>query len=85
MLFSSAFAVSAASNFEEYIYDTKGESVEAPQTYKPVNVIYGSEETNTTFSAPKDIDIDDKGNLYLLDTGNNRILIYDSEMNLKKE
>ena len=85
MLFSSSIAVSAASNFEEYIYDTTGESVEAPQTYKPVSVYYGDEETGKIFSSPSDIDVDEKGKVYLLDSGNNRIVLYNSDIKLEKE
>lgn len=85
MLLSSSYTVFAASNFEEYIYDTSGESVEAPQTYKPTNVLYGNEQTEKTFSSPKDMDIDENGDLYLLDSGNDRIVVYDSDFNLIKE
>ncbi len=85
MLFSSSIVVSAASNFEEYIYDTMGESVKAPQTYKPVSVLYGNEETEKIFSSPKDIDVDENGKLYLLDSGNNRIVLYNSDIKLEKE
>lgn len=76
----SALVVSADSNYEEYIYTTNGESVEAPQSYSPVKVFYGDEDTDKVFSAPRDIDVDQKGNLYILDSGNNRIVVYDSEL-----
>lgn len=78
----SFFTVSAESNYEEYIYNTSGESIEAPQTYKPIKVIYGDEETDTVFSSPKDIDVDENGNVYLLDSGNDRILVYKPDFSL---
>lgn len=82
ILSCTAFTVSADSNYEEYIYDTSGESIEAPQTYKPVKVLYGDEETEKGFSSPQDIDVDKNGNSYLLDSGNNRILVYNPDFSL---
>ena len=71
-----ALTVSADSNYEEYIYATNGQSVEAPESYSPVKILYGDEETEQVFSAPRDIDVDQKGNSYILDPGNNRIVVY---------
>lgn len=78
----SVFSVSAASNYEEYVYNTAGESVAAPTSYSPSSVIYGNEQTDISFSSPQDIFVDDSGNLYVLDSGNDRILIYDSNLSV---
>ncbi|MDD4414905.1 MAG: hypothetical protein PHR14_10265, partial [Oscillospiraceae bacterium] len=83
LLISGGLTAGAYSNFEEYIYSTAGESVPAPQTYAPVKVIYGDEDTDRVFSAPKDADTDESGNLYILDSGNNRIVVYDSDLTFK--
>jgi len=83
LLISGGLTAGAYSNFEEYIYSTAGESVPAPQTYAPVKVIYGYEDTDRVFSAPKDADTDESGNLYILDSGNNRIVVYDSDLTFK--
>lgn len=74
---------SAASNFEEYNYSTSGEAVPAPKTYEPTAVYYGNEETDLKFSAPQDIAADAEGNVYLLDSGNNRLVVYDTDFHLK--
>lgn len=80
---SAVFTVSAASNFEEYNYSTDGKAVPAPKTYEPTAVYYGNEETDLQFSLPQDIATDSEGNLYLLDSGNDRLLIYDVDFQLK--
>lgn len=76
-------SVSAESNYEEYNYSTTGEAVPAPKTYEPTMVYYGDEATDLTFSSPQDIATDSQGNLYLLDSGNNRLVVYDENFNLK--
>ncbi len=80
IVFSISFSVAADSNYEEYMYNTSGESVAAPQSYSPTAVIYGNEQTDYAFSAPRDIYVDSNGNLYLLDTGNDRIVVYNSDL-----
>ena len=80
---STMITVSAGSNFEEYNYSTTGEAVPAPKTYEPTAVYYGNEETDLKFSAPQDIATDNDGNLYLLDPGNDRLMIYDVDFRLK--
>lgn len=83
IIISASFTVKAESNYEEYVYNTAGESVASPQTYSPLKVIYGNEETAVAFSSPQDICTDKNNNLYLLDSGNNRLLVYDEHLNLK--
>ena len=48
-LLATPLAVSADSNYKEYIYDTSGESVPAPASYQPQQVLYGNEETAQPF------------------------------------
>lgn len=74
----------ADSNYKEYIYNTEGESVAAPRSYQVAAVICGDEETGKVFSAPRDLGCDKNGNLYVLDSGNNRIVVYDSSFKLKE-
>lgn len=83
LFISGGLTAGAYSNFHEYIYNTAGESVPAPQTYAPVRVIYGDEDTGKVFSAPKDADTDGDGNLYILDSGNDRIVVYDAQLAFK--
>lgn len=79
---TSVFSVSANSNYEEYVYNTAGESVAAPTSYSSVSVIYGNEETDVSFSSPQDIFVDDSGNLYILDSGNDRIMVYNTDLSV---
>lgn len=84
-LLATPLAVSADSNYKEYIYDTSGESVPAPASYQPQQVLYGNEETAQPFSAPKDMACDGEGRLYVLDTGNDRIVVLDRSLHLVQE
>ena len=84
-LLVTPLAASADSNYKEYIYNTAGEAVPAPASYQPRQVVYGNEMTAQSFSAPKDMACDDEGRLYVLDTGNDRIVVLDAAMQLVRE
>ena len=72
--------VSASEPYENYTYSYEGEPETEPQAYYPYQVIdaelFGIEE----LSSPSDIFQADTGNLYIADTGNNRIVELDSKM-----
>lgn len=82
-MFGMTFTVSADSNYKEYTYSMQGESIPTPATYKVCEIIEGDADTDVQFSEPKDIAHDNDGNLYVLDSGNNRIVIYDKDLSFK--
>lgn len=87
--------VGAASAYQTYTYSIDGEALYSPDAYTAVKTLnYASmgldataTETNTTggLNASKDVVTDEAGNVYIADTGNSRILIFDRYYNLKKE
>ncbi len=73
--------VLAADNlsYNGYNYDAYGTSTPAPEGYEPISSFSGSELPCGAFNSPQDIFAADDGNIYIADTGNNRIVVLDSE------
>ncbi len=82
-------AVSAIVPYESYTYDIDGFSVPSPHAYVPDVLVDSAYITQLNdglgipMSGPSDIETDAKGNVYITDKGNNRIVITDSEYRLK--
>jgi len=72
----------AQSNFNSYSYDEWDESVAAPASYRPVMARNGLEIGSGSLNTPQDFFMDADGHLYVADTGNNRILILNAELEL---
>lgn len=72
--------VQALSDSGSYLYDTNGKSVSAPSSYTASRVVYGEELGIGALSAPSDLYVDEDSNLYIADTGNDRIVVTDSNM-----
>lgn len=71
--------------YTNYTYAEAGGSiVEAPQAYLPKTVIYGSSLGIDNFNIPTDIDVDKNGDIYILDEGNNRVVIVSEDFKLKQ-
>ena len=87
ILMGSALPVCAAEStlpYSNYIFSEQGATViHSPQAYVPSRVIYGNEWECGALCEPADIDVDQNGNVYILDTGNNRIVVLDSVLDLK--
>lgn len=84
VMVSSEMQVSAQSNFNSYTYDEWDTSVAAPASYQPVCAKNGLEIGAGALNTPQDLFMDADGHLYVADTGNNRILILDDELNLQE-
>ncbi len=84
----SALPVSASTAevpYENYIYSESDKSaIPCPQAYLPSVEIFGSSLGIGEMKSPTDLDADDNGDIYILDTGNNRVVVLNSDLSLKK-
>jgi DNA-binding beta-propeller fold protein YncE len=75
----------ASSTYPSYTYDEWGGAVSAPESYLPGKIKNGFELGCGPLKEPKDFFMDGNGRLYISDTGNNRIIITDEQLNLMDE
>lgn len=68
--------------YPAYTYDEWNTSKITPQNYLPEKVLTGESLASGAFKNPQDICVGTDGKLYVADTGNDRILVFDSDMNL---
>ena len=73
-----------AAGYISYNYNSKGNSVKTPMPYTAVKEISGLDLGIGEFSKPGDIYRDYKGNIYICDSGNNRIVVLNSDLTLQK-
>lgn len=67
--------------YEVYNYDRWGEAIPSQAGYLAERSISGEDFDIEHFSSPNDIFKDDNDNFYLVDSGNNRIVVFDSQFN----
>lgn len=80
----SSFAISvSASVYDSYTYNNKDEEIPIQDSYKVEKVVSSKGEFGSFFS-PSDVAVDEDGFVYVLDTGNNRVVIFDNNLNYKK-
>lgn len=68
--------------YNNYIYDYWGDSIPGPQAYLPSKVISGDDLKVGTLRNPGDMFITEDGRFYIADTGNNRIVVVDHNLEL---
>ncbi len=69
--------------YQGYIYDSYDKSNPAPVGYEPEKVVNQNVLGLQSIGRLYDMDFDDEGNLYVLDSDNSSIYILDANMNLK--
>ena len=68
-----------------YTYDNWGKSIPAPDSYIVQTVITGENCGTTSFNEPQDVFTDRDNNIYIADTGNNRIVVLDKQYSFTRE
>lgn len=66
-----------AQPYQSYTYSYQGQAVESPHAYTPQAVWQGDTLGVGKFKDPSDLFVDDRGWIYIADSGNNRIVIFD--------
>ena len=74
----------AQDTFNSYTYDEWDESQKAPAGYAPVMVKNGMEIGTGNWKTPSDFFMDDDGLLYVADTGNERLIVLDENLELQE-
>lgn len=75
----------SAAPYRSYNYTTEKEETASPDLYSVNKVIYGSLLDCGSFIEAQDLFVDANDQLYLLDSANSRVLIFDSDYNFKRE
>lgn len=70
--------------YQGYTYNSYGERVPAPNAYLPQKVITGDDLGVGQMTRPTDIFVDENDDVYVVDSGNGRVLILDKSFKLKK-
>ena len=78
-LMIAAIPVGAYSSYQTYTYDIDGKPLSSPDAYTPLDQLIDSSimGLSKSLSSVNDMIVDDDKNIYLADTGNNRIVILD--------
>ncbi|OBR62252.1 hypothetical protein A7K91_01085 [Paenibacillus oryzae] len=74
-----------ASPYEGYTYNYWGQAVKSPIAFLPSRAITGQEAGTGAWNAPTDIFISDEGLVYVLDSGNGRIVVLNSQWETVQE
>ena len=81
----AAMTVPVCAQERSYIFDIDGKAVASPPIYAVEHVYYGADFGVGDLETPTDIFIDSGDNLYILDAGNQRVVILDPSYRLQKE
>ena len=74
-----------AAPYDSYNYNSKKEAVPTPHSYLPSKIITGEDIGAGSFNNPEDIFIGADKRIYIVDTGNNRIICIDENWKFIRE
>ncbi|SDY95288.1 NHL repeat-containing protein [Evansella caseinilytica] len=77
-------AVSAEVPYDSYNYSYWEKAVPSAVPYKPQAIIDGRAEAYGAFQSPEDLFVTKDNDIYILDSGNNRIVVLDEAFQLRK-
>lgn len=72
--------VSATPPYESYLYDYWGNVVRSPHAYLPDCVVDGKDLGIGSLNTPADLFVANDGRIYIVDSGNNRIIVTDPNL-----
>lgn len=75
-------AASASAPYEAYTYDYYSDAVPLPAPYLPDRAVTGSDLKLGDFNQPNDMFVTEDGFIYILDSGNARIIVLDPDWNV---
>lgn len=80
----SVCAAESTLPYSNYTFSEQGGTIiYSPQAYVPSSIVYGNDWECGALYEPADLDVDQNGDIYILDTGNNRIVVLDRELGFK--
>lgn len=77
-------AISFAAPYESYNYSYAKEPVPEPPSYLPAKIITGKDLGVGDLKEPEDIVVSKQGDIYIVDTGNNRLIMLDKDWNVTR-
>lgn len=85
MLFpNTVFAAGQTSTYTTYTFDVNGYAVNSPDAYQFVEEYDGRTLGIDELNKPSDIHVDSQGQIYIVDKGNNRIVVLNPDFTVKK-
>ena len=81
MFLGNHILAEASTPYLSYTYDSYGNAVVSPDLYKPVRVVYGKDIGVSVLIRPEDFFIGSSGDIYILDSGSNRVIVTDNDFN----
>ena len=79
-----ALPISAAAPYQTYTYSIEGKALYSPEAYVPASSIDSNYMgLGTPLKDPADLEVDENKNVYIADTGNNRVVVLDPYYKVK--
>lgn len=79
-LLAAALPAAAEGTSRSYTYNSRDEAVPTASPYQPAGVYYGKDMGVDALSSPRDLYVTDAGEVYLLDSGNSRVVVLNSDL-----
>ena len=84
VLLALAPAAAAYYSYQSYTYDINGNAMQSPDAYVPDEIVTSSSMgIAPDLENPSDLFVDDKENVYIADSGNNRIVVLNKRFKLR--